>query len=162
MPLYSSIADRLKSQHLALEPLISNSDQTRLNYNPAPGKWSVIDNIAHLATYQPIFLDRVRLILNENEPSFTRYVADNDPEFESCRKLPVVELINSLKSGREAITKVIFSLTETELQHCGLHPKFGRLSIIDWVEFFLLHEAHHFFTIYRIVHDIDLEKASMK
>lgn len=32
----------------------------------------------------------------------------------------------------------------------GLHPVYGPMTLEGWTEFFLLHEAHHLFTILRL------------
>jgi hypothetical protein len=32
------------------------------------------------------------------------------------------------------------------LSRKGFHPSFGALTIPQWLEFFLLHEAHHLYT----------------
>src|ERR1043165_5108785 len=100
MPVYSSLANSLNTQHLSLELMIKDAGQERLHYIPAPGKWSVIDNIAHLASYQTIFLERIKTILREKDPAFGRYSADNDPMFETWRKFSLDELIKRMKAGR--------------------------------------------------------------
>ncbi len=41
-------------------------------------------------------------------------------------------------------------LHEEQLMRIGLHPVYGPMTIEGWTEFFLLHEAHHFFTILRL------------
>ncbi|HVV55756.1 MAG TPA: DinB family protein, partial [Mucilaginibacter sp.] len=61
--LYASLTCRLKTQHLALTEIIKHTDEQRLNRHPEPGKWSIKDNIAHLATYQPVFMARMHRIL---------------------------------------------------------------------------------------------------
>jgi hypothetical protein len=45
------------------------------------------------------------------------------------------------------------SLTDAELQRRGAHPLFGELPIADWLEFFLVHEAHHHYTLLIRVHE---------
>jgi hypothetical protein len=46
--------------------------------------------------------------------------------------------------------ELITNLNDGELLLTGTHPKFGVLTIPGWTEFFLLHEAHHLFTIFRL------------
>jgi len=45
---------------------------------------------------------------------------------------------------------LITNLNDEELLLTGSHPKFGVMTIPGWTEFFLLHEAHHLFTIFRL------------
>ena len=50
---------------------------------------------------------------------------------------------------RELISKIL-SLNEEMLQRTGSHPLFGNMNIVQWINFFLLHEAHHLFTIFKL------------
>ena len=49
MAIPVSMTDRLRTQHLSLSPMIAGLDKEHILRNPAPGKWSIKDNIAHLA-----------------------------------------------------------------------------------------------------------------
>jgi uncharacterized damage-inducible protein DinB len=150
--IYSSLTERLKSQHTAIGPIIAKLNERQLNYRLEAGKWSIHDNIAHLAKYQPVFLERINTILSTNEPSFGRYKAEEDSSFNIWREFSTGKLIEKLATGREAIFEKIIALSETELNRTGNHPAFGKLTVVEWTEFFLLHEAHHIFTIFRLSH----------
>jgi hypothetical protein len=150
--IYPSLSERLKNQHTAIAPIIAKLDDRHLHFHPEPGKWSIHDNIAHLARYQPVFLERINTILSTDEPSFGRYKAEEDSSFNIWREFSTGKLIEKLATGREAIFERITALSETELNRTGNHPAFGKLTIVEWTEFFLLHEAHHIFTIFRLSH----------
>ena len=122
MKIYKSLLDRLKNQHLAIDEIINNTTHHRINLRPTPEKWNIHDNIAHLARYQIIFIDRVNRILNENIiPHFDRYKAENDPDFESFRAMTDYNLLTSIKEERLKLIALIFSLSETDLEKSGVH-----------------------------------------
>jgi uncharacterized damage-inducible protein DinB len=148
--LYSALVCRLKTQHLAVAELIKHVDEKRLTREPEPGKWSIKDNIAHLVSYQPIFIGRIHQMLKGGTPSFNAYKADNEPDFLHARELQLTELMNRLNGNRRQILELITNLPDDELTLKGTHPKFGTMTITEWTEFFLLHEAHHLFTIFRL------------
>jgi DinB superfamily len=156
MKLYSSLIDRLKTQHHALENIISTIDSDRLLIRPQPDKWNILDNIAHLTSYQPVFIDRINQILIKEIPSFGRYIADEDPGFENCRSLNIDILIKQLNIDRKNLYDLVITLNDSQLDRIGIHKKFGSLNIIEWTEFFLLHEAHHIFTIFQLAHNTEL------
>jgi uncharacterized damage-inducible protein DinB len=156
MALYSALTERLKNQHGALGHIISNINATRLNFHPAPGKWSIHDNIAHLARYQQYFFGRMHTILENDSPTFERYNADLDPEFEAWRKRGTTGLLETLNADRKPLFDLLSTLTDDKLNRVGIHKKFGELTIAQWVEFFVLHEAHHLFTIFRLATDVDI------
>jgi uncharacterized damage-inducible protein DinB len=157
MKIYVSVTDRLKSQHQTIAVLISGLAEERLLATSAPGKWSVHDQIAHLAAYQPVFIERINKIISSDHPSFGRYKAENDPEFERVRSQPTASLVQKIDADRQAIIALINGLSTSELGRRGNHPKFGDLTIVQWAEFFLLHEAHHIFSIFQLLNDVDMK-----
>jgi uncharacterized damage-inducible protein DinB len=148
--LYNSLKERLLNQHSGIYEIIKNADDAKMLYNPEHGKWNIHDNIAHLAIYQPIFINRIHKILKEDNPAFNAYRADDDPDFIVAKQLSLNELLDKLESDREEIYFFIITLSHEQLTRTGTHPKYGKLTVADWVEFFLLHEAHHLFTIFKL------------
>lgn len=150
--IYPSLSERLKNQHAAILPIIANLDDRQLRYRPEAGKWNIHDNIAHLAKYQPVFLERVDAILITNEPSFGRYRAEDDNSFNIWREYSTSKLLEKISADREQIFKKVTALSGDELNRTGTHPRFGKLTVTEWTEFFLLHEAHHLFAIFQLAH----------
>jgi len=150
--IYSSLTERLKNQHKTIASIIIKLNNERIQTRPVRGKWNIHENIAHLAKYHPVFIDRIRRILATDEPSFEVYKAEDDPEYEFYRAFTTYELLKKISSDREKIYNLIHHLPADKLERVGIHPKFGRLTISEWTEFFLLHEAHHLYTIFQIAH----------
>ena len=146
----------LDNQYKGIPNYIYGLPGDRLDFHD-PAKWSIRDQVAHLAKYQPEFLRRIKLIVDTDVPSFPRYRADEDPEFEMWRSWTITKLIEALERGRHEIILYLNSLTPTELNRQGIHPIYGKLNIVDWVEFFLLHESHHLFSIFQLAHRSGLD-----
>jgi uncharacterized damage-inducible protein DinB len=154
MKLSPALLTRLHHQHEAISDIIAAKPAAALMQTPAPGKWSAHDNIAHLAVYQPVFIGRMQQVLATEQPVFERYSADEDPAFAAGRKKDTTDLLQWLAAERTNLEILINSLSEAELARTGIHKKYGKLSIAQWTEFFLLHEAHHILTIFQRVNDI--------
>lgn len=150
MPLSNAIQCRIKSQHESLAEIIRGLPETRLRERTKPDKWSAWENIAHLAAYQPTFLRRLQQINHVDKPVFERYVADSDPLFHQCCDRSLQELTEDLSTHRFLINNHFNQLTETGLRRQGIHPVYGEFNVAQWAEFFLLHEAHHLFTIFTL------------
>ncbi len=150
--LYPSLKNRLKDQHTSLGIMIADLNTNKLSYRPAPGKWNIHDNVTHLAVYQPIFINRIRTILEKDRPTFNPYRADDDPVFLTWREWDMQDLLARLNEDRERLYQLITNLSEQELIRIGTHLRYGTLTITQWTEFFLLHEAHHQFTIFKLAH----------
>lgn len=143
--------NRLRTQHEVFEVLISGLSEEQLNSHPIPDKWSIHENIAHLACYQPRVIARTNKILEGENPSFQSYIPEADPEFSKYLSMSVPELIVNLKSNRLELFRLISNLSDEQLKRTGTHAKFGKMNLIEWTEFFLLHEAHHQHTIFKLV-----------
>ncbi|ELR70207.1 hypothetical protein C900_03892 [Fulvivirga imtechensis AK7] len=148
MNLYPSLQNRLLDQHHAIRELIGKMDEVVLRKKPVPKKWSVYENLAHLVRYQQIFLERLNLILTTNTPSFDRYKAEDDPDFGNFLSHTMEELLTKLENDRKKIIAQIQGLSQEELLKTGTHPKLGVMTVVEWTEFFILHEAHHLYVIF--------------
>ena len=122
-----------------------------LSAHAVPGKWSAHEQLAHLARYHQIFLQRIDRILAEQSPEFSRYRAEDDPEWPAWSGLPTQQVIARLSSMRAKLMARLQSLSEEDFERTGVHPKFGTMSLSLWLEFFLVHEAHHLYVVLQLV-----------
>jgi uncharacterized damage-inducible protein DinB len=150
MQMPSSLSTRLHYQHKVLVDLIDGMTDEQIRRQIIPGKWSIFENMVHLQTYQHTFIERVRRILEEDNPSFPRYTAEADPVFhDNCTKSSR-EIMQDLLTTRREISRGILSFPASDLAKKGTHPAFGTMNLMQWLNFFLLHEAHHLFTIFKL------------
>jgi uncharacterized damage-inducible protein DinB len=150
MHLQSSISTRLEYQHKSLLDLIEGLNDDQVRQQIVSGKWSIFENIVHLAIYQHVFLNRIEEIVKNDNPTFEKYSSDTDPYFhDNCTK-STHEIIHQLITTRRLMVARIFSLQADQLKRTGRHPTFGNMTIVQWIQFFVLHEAHHLFTIFKL------------
>ncbi|MBD2704134.1 DinB family protein [Spirosoma sp. BT702] len=145
-----SLLSRLAEQPHALNHLLFGLTEDQIQQRPQSDKWSIFENLAHLGRYQEVFLDRIQQIISNVTPRFDRYVADNDSDFAEWTRLSFQTLTERMQHERAALNAFLSILREEQLVSVGLHPAFGPMTVEGWAEFFLLHEAHHFFTILKI------------
>jgi len=135
-----------------------NYGEKQLKERVNPDKWSVFENIVHLAAYQPAFIQRIGAMLNNQNPQFAAYKAENDPLFYVYLEKSTQELAEDIKKNRLVITGMLEAAGDEQLRYWGEHAKYGRLSMADWVEFFLLHEAHHLFTGFMLTRQLGKDR----
>jgi hypothetical protein len=151
MPLSTSALTRLRYQHETIRELVGDLPEQALRRTINPGKWSAFDNIAHLACYQGVFLLRLERIQMEASPAFVAYVADADPNFPGYQQRSLPHLFTSIESRRSVLLNKLEGMDEDVLLRTAAHPRYGLLDTAQWTEFFLLHEAHHLYTIFMLV-----------
>jgi hypothetical protein len=149
MLLTTTYSTRLQLQHKSLIDIIDGLGEQQIRIRTDPAKWSIFENIAHLQTYQHVFNKRVKRILEEDNPVFERYVPDTDPCFiDNCGK-SFREVMADYITVRKKMSNGELGLKEENMGRTGMHPAFGKLSLLQWLSFFLLHESHHLYTIFR-------------
>lgn len=154
MPLPSSITTRFQYQHKSLLELIEGLTDEQVRQNIIPGKWSIFENIVHLQTYQHVFSYRVKEIQKGGDPQFEQYSAEADPFFpQNCGK-STREIMQDLLSRRKELAAEINTISDESIQRTGTHPFYGQMNLLQWMNFFLLHEAHHLFTIFKLAAEL--------
>ena len=154
MQIPSSVASRLQYQHKSLLDLIEGLSDEQIRRQINPGKWSIFENIVHLQTYQHSTIGRIRLILMQNNPRFERYTAEADPLFHDNCTRPTREIMQDLITTRKEMAAEILTFSENDLKKTGEHPAFGKMTLVQWLNFFLLHEAHHLFAIFKMAAEL--------
>jgi len=150
MILPSSITTRLQYQHKSLIELIDGLSDEQIRMAVIPGKWSIFEQIVHLETYQHTFISRIKQMLENDGVVFTVYSAEADPLFHDHLSQSSREVIHDLMSTRKQMSSEMSSFTEPDLRKKGVHPTYGEMNMAGWLNFFLLHESWHLFTIFKL------------
>lgn len=154
MQLSSAISTRLHYQHKVLVEVLDGLSDEQIRRQLIPGKWSIFENVVHLQAFQHKFIERVQQILKNEEPVFDRYTAEGDPLFlDNCHK-STREVMQDLLTTRKEMTAEIVSFKETDFDKRGTHIVYGKMNLHQWLNFFLLHEAHHLFTIFKLAAEL--------
>ena len=150
MQLPSSVSTRMQYQHQSLLDILDGLSDEHIRKQINPGKWSIFENIVHLQTYQHMFARRIQRILEEECPSFSLYTAEADPLFhDNCTKSSR-EIMQDLLSNRKELASAILAFKETDFEREAWHSTYGKMNLLQWLNFFLLHEAHHLYAIFKL------------
>lgn len=160
MELPEATKIRLRTQHLTLEGIIDNLSEQETEMDLLSDKWTIKQQMAHLVRYQDIFYERIQTIMTNFNAVFSPYVADEDEKFMVISRLSISQLLKSLNEKRDIINTFYFGLNSGELSRKGRHTQLGYFSIALWAEFFLLHEGHHIYSIFRMSNQLTQAKGS--
>lgn len=145
MPTVGSILPRLETQLEALVTALRGATPEALERRPAPGEWSAREHLAHLARHHVVFLERIERILREDLPQLGRYRAEEDPDWPAWIGLRAEEAVARLRATRARLIALVRPVTPDQAGRVGLHPTFGAMTLPEWLDFGLLHEAHHLY-----------------
>lgn len=145
MALPETLDARLASQLQSLKLVVGGVSETALRTRPKSGKWSAHENLAHLVQHHKSTLARIRRILPEDRPELPSYSADKDPEWPVLATESTEEVLCKLLALRQELITLTACLSTQQWLRVGIHPVFGPMTLAQWVDFFLLHEAHHLY-----------------
>ena len=66
--------------------------------------------------------------------------------------------MRDLFKTREALSLEVLSLKDIDLRKESRHTTYGKMNVLVWVHFFLLHEAHHLYTIFKLEMELRKER----
>ncbi|MGC1782506.1 MAG: DinB family protein [Acidobacteriaceae bacterium] len=144
--------ERLTDQFRSLEFILHRFDRTAFDRLPSNGKWSARQHLAHLARYHEIFQERLTRILEEECPRFDRYKAEGDAKWPEWESLSSDAVLSRLRQSRAELIGRLEQLPADAYLRAGVHPAFGPMTLTDWLEFFLVHEGHHMYEIFKNLH----------
>jgi uncharacterized damage-inducible protein DinB len=153
MTLPATCTVRLQTQLECLPILLAGIRDDALDHKTASNQWSAQQNLAHLARYHEVFLERMQRIRREDQPLLPRYRAEDDPDWPRWTALLAPEVLARLRALRSELVQQAAQLTDSEWSRIGLHARFGPLTLVQWLEFFLLHEAHHLLLVLQRVRE---------
>ncbi len=139
--------DRLVNEYLAGPPMLRKAvgglTQEQLDARPIPGRWSAREVVCHIADYEPVYADRMKRVITENEPR----ICGSDPDALAARlaygsrdleeELALIELV------RKQIACILRALKPEDFQRRGIHDKRGPTTLAELVERVTGHIPHH-------------------
>jgi hypothetical protein len=100
-------------------------DQATLRRAEAPGKWSVIQVIQHLADSDLVFGFRLRMILTEDRPQLQGYDQDAWAGTFRYSEVALDTALAQLRGLRAANFHVLSEASAAQLERIGLHSERG-------------------------------------
>ena len=145
MTLAPTTLVRLERQLDALPTILGSADPEALRCKPAGGGWSALENLAHIGRHHEVMLERLARIRAEDAPPLPAYRAGTDPDWPRWRALPMDQVLDRLRALRAELLAFVRPLGARDLARTGRHSSLGPLTVAEWLEFFLVHEAHHLY-----------------
>lgn len=130
---------------------IRGLDDSELRRPEAPGKWSVIEVIQHLADSDLVFSYRLKMMLTEDRPPLQGYDQDRWAGVLHYREVPLELTLDQLRGVRAANLHVVKQLSPSQLERVGLHTERGPESAGFLLQLMGAHDLVHRRQIDRIL-----------
>ena len=126
-----------------LERCTAGLDEAVLRRPEAPGKWSVIEVIQHLADTEVVLAWRTRQVLTVDQPLIQGYDQDAWARTLGYATMPLDVTLAQLRGVRAANLRLWGSLTPAERARVGLHSERGPESLDLLIRLMGAHDLVH-------------------
>ena len=145
--------DPLEVQAQFVESLgraIEGLDDAQLRTPEAPGKWSVIEVVQHLADIEIVYGYRYRTVLADDEPAIGGFDQDGWAGTFRYREADLKAALVQIGIMRESNLRLLRTVTEEQRARVGQHMERGPESLWRTVELVAAHDLVHLAQIERI------------
>ena len=149
MKFPESTLSRLECQHLAIRQYLKDLPFEAMHSPEPDDKGSLQELIAYVCRYQQIFSARIERIISEINPFFEIYTSDVDKDFRLALARPSESLLQQIDMDRKQVIRQLRALSASDCSRIGTHATMGKMNIVQWTDFFLFHECHQLFKIFR-------------
>jgi uncharacterized damage-inducible protein DinB len=143
MTNYAGLIDNYLAGPALLRRAVAGMSREQLLTRPVAGKWSTLEVVCHLVDFEPVYADRLKRTLAEDNPTLQnadeqRFAAalryhDRDPEEE----LALLELT------RSQMARILRALPPEAFRRTGVHTERGPLTVEQMLTLITNHIPHH-------------------
>ena len=136
-----------------LTALITGVPEARLKTQPAPGKWSVTEIIAHMAEDELISSWRYRQMIEHDTPELRDFDQDLWATLGDYASWTPAEALEMFRLLREANLRMFAKLTPTQWERTGIHAERGKITVRGQCTHMAAHDINHIEQVRRILVD---------
>jgi len=126
-------------------------DRATLTRPEAPGKWSVLAVVRHLADTEIVYGYRVRLTLAHDEPEIPGYDQDLWAKRLGYADEDLAATLDELETARRGTLRLLRGLSEEQWERAGHHAERGRETVRQIFRLLAAHDLVHLRQIDRIL-----------
>lgn len=134
----------------ALDRRLAGLDDDALRRPEAPGRWSLLEVVHHLADSELVWAYRMRCVLADDGAPLTGYDQDRWAVALRYRQAALDDVLALLRALRRANLALLRSLDDAQWQRAGLHSERGRETLADMLRLYAGHDLVHLRQIDRI------------
>ncbi len=134
----------------AVETLVAGLDDASMRRPEAPGKWSIIEVVQHLADTEIVYGYRMRTILANPGAALAGYDQDAWARSLRYRDASLEQALAQMRALRESNVSLMRSLSDEEWERSGLHSERGLESVRQIARLIAAHDLVHRAQIARI------------
>jgi hypothetical protein len=143
MPDNARLIDDYAAGPRLLRDAVAGMTREQLSARPVPGRWSSLEVVAHIADFEPVYADRMKRIIAENEPT----MFGGDPDAFAARlayqSRDVETELAMIDAVRRHVAQILRTLESADFDRVGRHSTDGPLTLATVLQRIAAHIPHH-------------------
>jgi uncharacterized damage-inducible protein DinB len=128
-------------------PLVRQADPTIVKRRPASGQWSIHEHACHLAQVHPLFLERLDLMLQEDDPVIRSYDPGRDDPADALLRVDLAGALRRFEEDRGKLVERLRRLRPEDWTRTARHDEFNAYSVFMMFRHLALHDLSHAYQI---------------
>ena len=126
-----------------LRVAIAGMTSEQIDAAPISEKWSTRQVICHLADFEPVYADRMKHVIAEDQPPFAGGFHQQFAEHLAYDQRDIEEEINLMEVTRSQMARILRSLPAEVFERTGIHSVDGPMTLKKLLERITGHIPHH-------------------
>ncbi len=140
---HTTLLDEYHAGPQKLRDAIDGMTDEEINAAPIPGKWSTRQIICHIADFEPVYADRMKRIIVEENPT----MFGGDPDVFAAglayNERDIEEELQLLEAVRKHVARILRTLKPEQFERTGNHSEDGPISLDVLLQRITNHIPHH-------------------
>lgn len=144
---YQLVVDALERAPAIIIPLVRELPEQLRKRRPGAGKWSAHEHACHLAAVQPMFFERLDLLLRENHPSIRAYLPEREQSPDALLAVDLEEALERFRHQRAELVARLRTLQPSDWQRTAEHEEYSHYSLFILFRHVVMHDMLHAYRI---------------
>ena len=140
---HADLIDKYLEGPELLRRAIAGLSAEQLDARPIENKWTIREVVCHIADFEPIYADRMKRVIAEEEPP----LQGGDPSLFVARlayaQRDVAEELELIEVTRRQMARILRAVGPEAFQRKGIHSKAGPLTLEILLQRITGHIPHH-------------------
>lgn len=137
------LIDRYERGVQELRDSILGMTPEQIDAAPIPGKWSTRQVICHLADFEPVYVNRMKHVIAEDQPSIAGGFHQQFAERLAYDQRDIEEEIRMMEATRGHMARILRSIPVESFERTGIHSVEGPMTLRTLLERITGHIPHH-------------------
>ena len=126
-----------------LRAAVAGMTEEQLRARPVAGRWSTLEVVCHVADFEPVYADRMKRVVAENNPT----LFGGDPDLFAARlaydQRRLDEELDLIDAVRRHVVTILRTLDPADFARTGRHSEDGPLALSEFLRRIANHIPHH-------------------